>query len=82
MMKTVPIPVAKIYVPQKFKGTLDQAKMESLAEDIVNNGLQHPIQVRPDTERYVLVAGLHRLEAFRFLGESSIPCLVVAARKF
>lgn len=82
MMKPVPIPLAKIYVPQKFKGTLEQAKVETLADDIVQNGLQMPIQVRADKDRYVLVAGLHRLEAFRFLGEATIPTLVVAARKF
>ncbi|WP_430397970.1 ParB N-terminal domain-containing protein [Ferrovibrio sp.] len=82
MMKPVPIPLAKIYIPQKFKGTLEQAKMEALADDIVQNGLQIPIQVRVDKDRYVLVAGLHRLEAFRFLGEAAIPALVVAARKF
>lgn len=82
MMKAVPVPLAKIYVPAKFKGTLDQAKVESLADDIVEKGLQMPIQVRADKERYVLVAGLHRLEAFRYLGEANIPALLVAARKF
>jgi len=82
MMKAVPVPLKKIYVPNKFNGTLDPAKVETLATDIMEKGLQMPIQVRADKERYVLVAGLHRLEAMRFLGEAEVPALIVAARKF
>ncbi len=81
MMKAVPIPLEKIYVPTRLRGTLDQAKAEALAEDIVNNGLTTPIQVRADGARFVLVAGLHRLEAVRFLGEKTIAAFTVQARK-
>lgn len=83
MMKAVPVPLAEIYVPARLKDTIDQAKVEQLAEDIVANGLTTPIQVRPDPERrrYVLVTGLHRLEAFRYLGEARISALIVQARR-
>ena len=84
MMKSVPVKLAEIQVPMKFKGLLDEAKVAALAEDILANGQKTPIQVRRDekTRRYVLVAGLHRLEAVRSLGEASIDALIVAARKF
>lgn len=85
MMKAIPVKIAEIYVPAKFKGLLDQAKMQALADEIVGDGeMKTPIQVRRDDaqKRYVLVAGLHRLEAMRSLGEASIACYIVAARKF
>jgi ParB-like chromosome segregation protein Spo0J len=40
-----------------------------------------PILVRKDGERYVLVEGLHRLEACRQLGEDSIFGYLVQARR-
>ena len=85
MLKPIPVRIADIYVPAKFKGQLDPAKAAALADQIVGDGgLKVPIQVRRDEaqKRYVLVAGLHRLEAMRSLGEASIDALVVAARKF
>ncbi len=85
MMKAIPVKVAEIYVPSKFKGLLDLAKVAALADEIVGDGeLKVPIQVRRDEaqKRYVLVAGLHRLEAMRSLGEATISCYIVAARKF
>lgn len=85
MMKAIPVKIAEIYVPAKFKGTLDDAKAAALADQIVGDGgLKVPIQVRRDEaqKRYVLVAGLHRLEAMRSLGEATIAAYIVAARKF
>lgn len=85
MMKAVPVKIADIYVPAKFKGQLDPTRAAALADQIVGDGgMKEPIQVRRDEaqKRYVLVAGLHRLEAMRSLGEASISALVVAARKF
>jgi sulfiredoxin len=38
--------------------------------------------VRPDKNRYVLVSGLHRMEACRALGETTIVANLVQARKF
>ncbi|WP_371823115.1 ParB N-terminal domain-containing protein [Microvirga sp. HBU67558] len=40
-----------------------------------------PIPVRPDGQRFVLVEGLHRLEACKALGETTIPAYLVQARK-
>ena len=84
-MKAVPVKLAEIYVPSKFKGLLDEAKMRALADQIIGDGgLTTPIQLRRDEQqkRYVLIAGLHRLEAMRLLGEATISAYIVAARKF
>jgi len=84
MMLTHTIPLAEIYVPVKLKKTLDQVKVGALAESILEKGLEVPIQVRREEAkgRYVLVTGLHRLEAVRALGEETIDALFVSARKF
>ena len=81
MLNAVAIALDRIYVPAKRRRTLDEAKVEGLAEDIIDNGLKIPIQVRRDKERYVLIEGLHRLEAARALGEATIEALVVGARQ-
>jgi len=83
LMRTITIPLREIYVPTKLAKTLDPAKVETRAEQILESGLNAPVQVRRDTERnrYVLVTGMHRLEAFRALGEEAIQALIVQARK-
>jgi sulfiredoxin len=84
MMKSIPVKLAEIYVPAKFRATLDAAKVAALAEMIlVDGGMTTPIQLRRDDKekRYVLVAGLHRLEAMRSLGETAIAAYIVAARR-
>ena len=81
LMRTVPVPVEQIYVPMSLRKTLDAAKVESLAESILEVGLSTPIQVRRDEKRYVLVSGLHRLEALKSLGEKTVPALIVQARQ-
>jgi hypothetical protein len=42
---------------------------------------KRPIRVRVDGARFVLVEGLHRLEAAKALGEKTIVCFLVDARK-
>jgi ParB-like chromosome segregation protein Spo0J len=39
-----------------------------------------PIRVRADGDRYVLVEGLHRLEACRSLGEETVMAVLAQAR--
>jgi ParB-like chromosome segregation protein Spo0J len=80
-MEATSINLAEIYVPAKRRTTLDDGKVNTLAEDILENGLQLPIQVRRGDNRYVLIEGLHRLEAMKALGETTIQVLIVAARR-
>ena len=81
-MKPVSIKIEQIYVPHALRKPVDAAKVEQLAESIAANGLQTPILVRPDKARYVLVSGLHRIEACKALGETTITVNIVQARKF
>ncbi len=82
-LETVVINIDEIYVPAKRRGTLDEAKVEALAESIIEDGQKTPIHVRPDPDknRYVLVEGLHRLEALKALGEAKIDSLIVMPRR-
>lgn len=57
---------------------VDAATVERLVDSIGRIGLQQPISVwSPDSETVVLVAGNHRLEAMRRLGEHKVPAVFV-----
>ena len=80
-MRIVDVPIDKIYVPAAKRKTLDEAKVEPLSEDVLENGLQSPIYVRIGKDRYVLQEGLHRVEAMKMLGETMIDGHIVQAKK-
>jgi sulfiredoxin len=80
-MRAETVPIADIYVPVKRRATLDAALVETLATSILEKGQETPIMVRPDAGRFVLVEGLHRLEACRALGERTIKAYVVQVRR-
>ena len=77
MMKRESIPIENVYIPTKRRETLNPKTVDELAESILQVGLQSPILVRRDDKRFVLVEGLHRLEACRKLGEATIFGYVV-----
>ena len=52
--------------------TLEQRRVDKIAASILDKGLQAPILVRANGARFVLVEGLHRLEAAKALGEETI----------
>jgi len=81
MMKRQAIAIANIYVPVKRRAELKPAIVDELAASIMKLGQQTPILVRRDKERFVLVEGLQRFEACKKLGEASIFCYLVEARK-
>lgn len=57
---------------------INAAAVKRLADSIEQVGLRHPITVRRRGEGYVLIAGRHRIEAFRKLGREHIPSLIVS----
>jgi ParB-like chromosome segregation protein Spo0J len=81
MMQIIQVKLDGIYVPTERRKTLDLEKARALAEDILENGLKIPIQVRFDGKRHVLIEGLHRMEASRLLGDVTISAYLVQARK-
>jgi sulfiredoxin len=80
-MKREVFALADIYVPVKRRATLEQKRVDEIAASMLEDGQQTPILVRPDGARFVLVEGLHRLEAAKALGEKTIVGYRVDARK-
>jgi uncharacterized ParB-like nuclease family protein len=66
------LPIEKIYVPLKKRKNLDPQIVRQIAESILEEGQRTPIHVRSDQDRFVLLDGLHRLEACKALGEGTI----------
>lgn len=81
MLDRATYPIDKIQVPVKRAKTLDAAKVETIAESILEEGQKTPIQLRKAGEKFVLIEGLHRLEALRALGEDMIEGYLVKARQ-
>ena len=63
VLKRHMLAIRDVYVPVKRRQTLDPQKVEALAESMIAKGQETPILVRPDGTRFVLVEGLHQLEA-------------------
>jgi sulfiredoxin len=66
-MKRETLAIADIYVPVKRRATRDQNRVNQIAASILEKGQQTPILVRADGARFVLIEGLHRLEAAKAL---------------
>ena len=73
-------PIADVRIPGKCVKTLDYAKVQSIAEDMLENGQTTPIRVRKGKVGFVLIEGYHRLEALRALGEDTVEGYLVRAR--
>ena len=81
MMKRVKLASANVYVPVKRRATHRPEIVREIAQSMLEVGQMAPILVRRDGERFVLVDGLHRLEACKALGEDSIFGYLVQARR-
>ena len=79
MLKAVVINIKEIYVPIGLHKELDTSKVELVAEKIMDDSQELPIKVRRGKGRYVLVRGIHRLEAHKALGDDTIEAFIVAA---
>ncbi|WP_025035986.1 ParB N-terminal domain-containing protein [Bradyrhizobium sp. DOA9] len=79
MPKPESFPIEKIFVPTKQKKALKPETVAEIAESILEIGQQAPISVWRDGDRLVLVEGLHRLEACKALGETTILGVLVPA---
>ncbi|MFK4487040.1 ParB N-terminal domain-containing protein [Bradyrhizobium sp. USDA 336] len=79
MPKPESFPIEKIFVPTKQKKAINPETVSEIAESILEIGQQAPISVWRDGDRLVLVEGLHRLEACKALGETTILGVLVTA---
>ena len=79
MLIKEPFPIAQVRVPVKRAKTLDAAKVQEIAESMLEEGQTTPIRVRKSKDGYVLIEGLHRLEALKALGEETVEGYLVKA---
>lgn len=70
------IPLASIEVGSDRARAIDPAWVEGLAGSIREQGLLQPVVVRQTEGGYRLVAGHHRVEAFRLLERERIPAIL------
>ena len=54
----------------------DDEEMERLVNSIINNGVLNPVIVRPNGERYEIIAGHRRKYACNKIGMASVPAIV------
>jgi len=80
-MKVISVKIDEIYVPVKLAQSVDETRVESVAEAYMEDGKLTPVLVRHDGKRYVLVKGVNRLSALKALGETEIPAYRVQAMK-
>jgi len=81
MLNKIPYRIDQIKVPVKRAKTLDTDRVNEIAESILQEGQRTAIQLRKAADGFVLVEGLHRLEALKALGETEIDGYLVQARK-
>jgi sulfiredoxin len=81
MMRPEKFQIANIHVPVKRRSTLKPEVVQQIAQSMLESGQETPILVRRDGHRFVLVHGLHRLEACKALGEETILGYLVQAQK-
>lgn len=79
-LQSVVLKIDDIYVPLDRRKELDLERVETVAEDMLEAD-EPPILVRKDKDRYILVKGIHRLEARRALGDETIQAFIVRARQ-
>ncbi len=82
MLKVVAVKIEDIYVPTAHRKELDQTKVDSIVEEMLEGEEQKPIRVRHGKGRFVLIDGNDRLEACKAVGEETINAYIVQSRKF
>jgi hypothetical protein len=73
------VPIEKIHIPEKKRKALKPEVVAEIAESILDIGQQEAILVRREKDHFVLVDGLHRLEACKALGEPAVIGVLISA---
>ena len=58
------------------RGSLDEARLQELAQSIRANGLIQPIVVRKEGDRFQIIAGERRWRSSKIAGKETIPAIV------
>lgn len=75
-MKVTHIELSKIRQEKKRLWQVNEDKIVPLAESIKINGLINPISVLEEDDGYLLIAGEHRVLAYKYNKEITIPAIV------
>ncbi|WP_085901526.1 ParB N-terminal domain-containing protein [Kiloniella majae] len=81
MLKVHTLNIDEIYVPAGRRKEFDPEKLKITADKIMEETEQTPISVRQGKGRYVLLRGIHRLEARKALGETTIKGHILHAKQ-
>ena len=82
MLKPISVKIDQIYVPKDRLKELNSERINIIAEEIIAEIEYQPIHLRKGKGRYVLVSGVHRLEAHKALVETNIQAIIVGVRLF
>ena len=58
--------------------TMSQVEFDKMKDDIHTHGFTDPIKVRKNGVGYIVVDGHHRKKALEELGETKLPCIILA----
>jgi len=76
-MEVKQIPIEKIVEPkEELRSVIVKENLEELAESIRNVGILEPLIVRPDGEKFEIVAGHRRFLAAQMAELKEVPCIV------
>ncbi len=70
------IPADRVDAPSEPVREIKISIMEEIRDSIEADGLYQPIVVRPNGNRFEVVAGFHRYVALTTSGEKMLPCVV------
>ncbi len=75
------IEIGKLKENIYYRNPLSQKKFEKLCDSIKQYGIIEPLTVEPDLKKvkgnYIIVDGIQRFRAAKFLGLSHVPCEVI-----
>lgn len=63
--------------PEQPRKTFDENALLELAASIRANGLLQPITVRPDGDKYIIIAGERRYRAHQIIGAEAVKAIVL-----
>ena len=75
-MKLKQIELAQLILGSNVRGKITNESVKDLCESIKEHGVIQPILVRPQGDKYEVVAGHRRTKASQMAGQTSIPALI------
>ena len=74
--KAVMIPIGDLVLAPYNPNQMAEEEFALLLEQIEKDGFDEPLLVCPEGDKFVVIAGNHRLRACRGLGHGVVPCII------